>query len=421
MNKCERSAVRILCFNVALVILFIGYFSILRLYAIFNDDVLSSTFANSLFYFSIKLFIYTLSFFTIFVMFMVLIESLVYRMPRILVWSSLILPQVIIMSSQIQFPSNDEIPLTDSQVNRILNTLSNLERYIPNFNRLICSHYNDKHDDDAIIVEHSLQIVIFSQNGTLLNCNNQTSTIRLKTMEYEGIEPEYGLLSFSWTKLLCFILMFIGYNYIFECKYLYSSLLTVISVLFIIWTFGQSSVKDAAIKTNYKYCKLVSFFKDKEMEPIDRYLKLRSIFGESEMSDNFESEEVLKYLEKYIRSGPFYVPQNRFYHKPFSLNLNEWCLKGDTQQCTNTLIEGIKTMEINEGINNRKRMYNAGAEIYKVLLMIVALLWSYLCDIWINIARIVYTEWRKRLILFDYMPVDDVCDLIMQYQTVQVV
>ena len=416
------------------------YFSIQTLYSFamsesYQQPSLKLTFSNCLFYFSIKVFGCTLLFFIIFVIFVLLIETLVYRMPRILIWSSLILPQLIIFGTQIEFPSNDAIPLTDSQTQRIIDVVSNLHVYASHLHQLICLYHNgdeiDEMDDIDIDnrdnidnMDNSLHIVLFTNESNSWNCYNQTA-IEIERMEMENRNRyrEYGILSFSWSKLLFFIVMFIGYNYLFDCKCIYSSFFALITVVSLLWIFGRGSSgnnnQEITIKNNYEYCKLLQTFKDSEMEPIDRFLKLKKIFNTIEINNNHESEMALQSLEKYIIDGPYYVPQNEFYHKPFSLNLNEWCLKGDNIQCINALIDGVNTIETVDAIANRKRMYNAGGDIYKMLLMIVAILWSYLCDILINISRNVYTEWRKRLLLYQYLPVDDVCDLIMRYsQTV---
>eukprot|EP01084_Bolivina_argentea_P225748 381402_1 len=163
-KKCDKCALTVLWINVALAIVFIGYFCILAF--CIEQESLSLSFSNCLFRFSLKIFLHTLLFFTTFVLFIVCTEALVYKMPRILIWLSLILPQTIIWTTNIQFPSDDEIQLTQPQDKSITDAVTNLNRYVHHFHHLICLHHHDPHNTSMIL--RSINRILF--DNAKLHC-----------------------------------------------------------------------------------------------------------------------------------------------------------------------------------------------------------------------------------------------------------
>ena len=67
----------------------------------------------------------------------------------------------------------------------------------------------------------------------------------------------------------------------------------LITIVCLSWIFGRGSgyYQEMEIQNKYEYCKMVQIFKDKDMEPIDRFLKLQSILSRIEISNNYESQD----------------------------------------------------------------------------------------------------------------------------------
>ena len=121
--------------------------------------------------------------------------------------------------TEIEFPSNDQITLTHSETHRIEYCFKSRE---------ICTSFASS---DVLIIatniDVSMHFVVFA-NVPIFHGNVTETALDIdRYSTYIDKQGYHG--SSSWCKLLffvvMFVVMFVGYNYLFDCKWVYSSFL----------------------------------------------------------------------------------------------------------------------------------------------------------------------------------------------------